>query len=137
MFSDLCTIMPLDDPPSIAGTDIKDSPSNLFRTINAGPMIIAIANALSSEFKITSYRAGVATEAHFSRGVLIAPPTTAPSPSIGDGVSIAITPDPEIFLTHSLTFEDLAEELRDFALGRRVDVELLDVRSNAVLAMRE
>ena len=125
---------PLDDPPSIAGTDVQLIPPNL-RTRNAGPMIIAITNALSSEFKITSYRTGVATEARFSRGVLISRPATTPSPAFEDGLSIAITPDPEIFATHSFRFEDLAEELRDFALRRRVDVELLDVASNAVFAM--
>ena len=95
----------------------RSSRSRSLVSLWRAPPTIAIANALSSEMQLVSRGAGVATEARFRRGVLVFPPTTAASTS-ADGLAIVLTPDPEIFSDASFLFEDLAEELRDFALSK-------------------
>jgi len=117
--------VPLDDPPSISAAEILDLQTKpaVFRRADFAPSAIAIANALSSEMKLVSYRAGVATEVRFMRGAPTSDEIMAPSTS-EDGLEIALVLDLEIFPNTSFSFKDLAAELRDFALRRRVCVEL-------------
>jgi len=130
--------LPIDDPPSISGIEIMDVQARppVFRRIAAAPTAIATANALSSELRIVSYRAGVATEARFVRGTLAASVTNTESGTAEDGLLIALALDREIFKHASFRFEDLAQELRDFALRRRVDVELRDSKSDLIFALK-
>jgi hypothetical protein len=126
----------IDDPPSIAPMEIIDSQATpaAFRRIPVALSAVAIANALSSEMKLVSYRAGVATEANFRRGVST---TTAATPTTSqDGLAMELILDTEIFASSSFRFEDLAEELRDFALRRKVDVELRDAKRNFAFATK-
>jgi hypothetical protein len=127
----------VDDPPSISAPEVLDLQTKpaAFRRADVARSGIAIANALSSELKLVSCRAGVATEVRFSRGAPTSDAITTPSTS-EDGLAIALVLDAEIFPNASFSFKDLAEELRDFALRRRVCVEVRDAKQDLVFAMK-
>jgi hypothetical protein len=119
--------VPSDDPPSVAPIEFLDTEVNptVFRRGTGAPWTLALANALSCEMYVATRSQGIVTDVRFARGVIVTP-LASRSTSGEDGVDIRLDLDPEVFGNSVFVFEDLANELRDFSLRRRVSVELRD-----------
>jgi len=114
-----------DEPPTLALCEVLDENVNpaVFRQVPQIGPALAIANALSSEFRAASICAGIATTFFFSRGQLIRGPESSPTPA-PDGLALFFAPDPEIFGDAVLGFHQVASVARDVACvnQRRITV---------------
>ena len=135
-FVEICTRInaPLDNPPTIAALEVFDADAEdeppAFKRSNVAPPYLAIANALSARFQISSITEGIATKASFERGVLTSGPTaeTTESP---DGLDLYIVfdaiPTPGDFVTFGAfcRFDLVAELAREIANVRGVPVTVV------------
>jgi DNA gyrase subunit B len=127
-----CTLLeaPLDDPPTLAGVEFLDTSAKLatFRRLPKVPAGLAIANALSKAFSVSSVASGRCWSAAFSGGTVTSPLGSIAS-SDPDGLRIEFEPDPTIFGGASFQFHLLAQVAREIAVVRRTSVELQDRNS--------
>lgn len=111
--------VPIDEPATLRPTEALDESTEVavFRSIGQSPVAVALANAVSAEFVLSSRAKRTNTTVQFAAGRLVGGPdvaaTTAP-----DGVSLTFSPDPEIFERTTLRFDIVCEIARDVACVR-------------------
>lgn len=96
-----------------------------------------VANALSSRLTAEVRHEGVRRVQEYTRGVALAPPAVL-GPASGNGTTLTLWPDAEIFETTHCSFAVLAERFRQVAfLNRGLGISLTDERpADEVRAVR-